>query len=67
MWSVGQAFCDRDCATGFRRTQSRKLTSGQSKGARDAYFPHPEHRRVIRDYIAPILRQMQVFDCALDG
>lgn len=33
--------------------------------ARDAYLPHPEHQRVIRDYIAPILRQVQVFDYAL--
>ncbi|MFY7778885.1 MAG: Dabb family protein [Elstera sp.] len=33
--------------------------------ARDAYLPHPEHQRVIREHIAPILRQVQVFDYAL--
>lgn len=33
--------------------------------ARDAYLPHPGHQRVIRDYIAPILRQVQVFDYEL--
>ncbi|WP_395832401.1 Dabb family protein [Elstera sp.] len=33
--------------------------------ARDAYLPHPAHQRVIREYITPILRQVQVFDYAL--
>ncbi len=33
--------------------------------ARDAYLPHPDHQRVIREAIAPILRSVQVFDYAL--
>ncbi|MCK6443792.1 Dabb family protein [Elstera cyanobacteriorum] len=33
--------------------------------ARDAYLPHPEHQRVIREAIAPILRTVQVLDYAL--
>lgn len=33
--------------------------------ARDAYLPHPEHQRVIRECIVPILRQVHVFDYAL--
>lgn len=33
--------------------------------ARDAYLPHPEHQRVIRDFIAPILRSVQVLDYEL--
>jgi len=37
----------------------------ESVAARDAYLPHPEHQRVIREFIAPIVAAAHVFDYPL--
>ena len=45
-------------------TPAETLT-GLDEAARDLYLTHPEHLRVIRDHIAPILGRVQVLDYAL--
>ena len=52
----------RTSLTGLRATRTGWSCVSQDRSAREVYGPHPEHQRVLQNFVIPIRADVLAFD-----